>query len=118
MTIDEKTMEELRGKLLDEKKRLEDELSRFAQKTDTEGDYKTRFPDDLGDRNDENATEVEQYADNIALEQSLESQLKDVLDALEKMDNGTYGKDEETGEDIDVARLMAYPAARTNIREK
>ncbi len=116
MTIDNKVLEEVRAKLVADKERLEGELSKFASKT-SEGDYKTEFPDDIGNEQGENAIEVEEYADKLALEKSLEAQLKDVLDALEKMENGTYGADEETGEDIDVERLKAYPAARTNIKK-
>ncbi|XLQ20589.1 MAG: hypothetical protein ACKUBY_02275 [Candidatus Moraniibacteriota bacterium] len=115
--MDQKILEEFKNKLVAEKEQLEGELSKFAKKTG-EGEYKTEFPDDLGDRNDENATEVEEYTDKLALEKTLETQLKDVLDALKKMDEGTYGKDEETGDDIDVNRLNAYPAARTNITKE
>lgn len=112
--MDQKTLDELREKLIAEKDQLEGELERFAKKT-SEGEYKTDFPDDIGNRRDENATEVEEYTDKLALEDSLETQLKAVLDALKKMDEGTYGTDENTGEDIDINRLQAYPAARTNI---
>ena len=112
--MDDKKLEELKSNLVSEKEQLEEQLGKFAKKTG-EGEYKTEFPDDLGDRQDENATEVEEYTDKLALEKSLETQLKDVLDALEKMEAGAYGKDEETGENIDVNRLNAYPAARTNI---
>jgi RNA polymerase-binding transcription factor DksA len=118
MTIDAKTLEELKNQLLEERTRLEEELSKFATKTDKEGDFKTKFPEDIGNEQSENAIEVEEYVDNLALEKSLESQLKDVIDALKKMEEGTYGKDEETGEDIDVARLKAYPAARTNVTKE
>ncbi len=91
---------------------LERELSRFATKTG-EGEYKTNFPDDIGTRTDENATEVEEYADKLALEQTLEEQLKDVTDALDKLQNGGYGVCEKTGREIPIERLQAYPAART-----
>lgn len=117
MTLDQNVVEELKGKLIAEKSRLEEELGKFATKT-AEGDFKTRFPDDIGTEQGENAIEVEQYADNLGLEQSLETQLRDVIDALAKMDAGTYGTDEETGEDIVLARLQAYPAARKNISQK
>lgn len=115
MTIDEKTMQELKDMLLAEKVQLEGELSRFAKKQH-DGEYATVYPEDLGEHDDENATEAEQYVNNLAIEQSLETQLKDVIDALAKMENGTYGTDEETGEMINVDRLKAYPAARTNVR--
>lgn len=115
--MDQKILDELKEKLIAEKKQLEDELGKFATKT-AEGEYKTGFPDDVGNEQGENAIEVEEYTDKLALEQSLETQLKDVIDALAKMEDGTYGKDEKTGEDIDVNRLQAYPAARTNITKE
>ncbi len=116
MAIEQNVLEELKTQLLSEKARLEEELGKFATKK-TEGDYQTDFPDDIGNEQGENALEVEQYADNLALEQSLEAQLTDVIDALARMDNGTYGTDEETGEEIPLARLRAYPAARGNVIE-
>ncbi len=115
--MDQKILEELKGKLVAEKEQLEGELGKFATKT-AEGEYKTDFPDDVGSEQSENAIEVEEYTDKLALEQSLETQLKDVIDALAKMEEGIYGKDEETGEDIDVDRLQAYPAARANITKE
>lgn len=115
MAIDKKVLAELEEKLLQEKKKLEDELGRFASPTEKEGDFKTNFPDDLGNRRDENATEVEEYTDRLGVEKSLETQLNDILDALKKIEEGVYGVDENTGEEIKIERLQAYPAARTNI---
>ena len=117
MAIERNVLNELKEKLVTEKARLEGELGKFATKT-SEGDYKTNFPDDIGNEQGENALEVEQYAGNLALEQSLEAQLKDVIDALERMEDGTYGVDEETGEEIAIERLQAYPAARGNVVKK
>jgi hypothetical protein len=82
MTIDEKTLQELKEMLLAEKVQLEDELSRLGKKQNDQGDYETSFPENLGEHDEENATEVEQYTDNLAVEVSLETQLKDVIDAL------------------------------------
>jgi RNA polymerase-binding transcription factor DksA len=117
MAIEQNILDELKEKLLAEKVRIEGELERFATKT-SEGDYKTRFPDDIGNEQGENAIEVEQYAGNLALEQSLEAQLRDVIDALKKMDEGTYGVDEDTGEEIAIERLRAYPAARKTVSKE
>lgn len=102
---------QLKEKLLEEKTRLESELSRFADSKGA-GNYETRI-EDMGTDPDENASEVEEYVDNLGLEQNLEGQLKDVTDALAKMEAGTYGLCETTGEAIATDRLMAYPAART-----
>lgn len=114
MSLDQSTIDELKGKLRSEKEHLEGELSRFAKPTGGVGGYETQF-ENIGTDPDENASEVEEYVDNLALEQNLESQLKDVNDALEKMEKGTYGVCEQTGKDIETERLKAYPAARTAI---
>lgn len=112
MSLDQNILTELKEKLLVEKAHLEEELSRFAQTTNTPGNYETQF-ENIGTDSDENASEVEEYVDNIALENNLESQLKDVTDALGKMEKGTYGVCEKTGEEISLDRLQAYPGART-----
>lgn len=114
--IDQKILEELKVKLVEEKSHLEEELGRFAKPTDTEGDFKTEFKE-ISDDMEDNANEVEEYIGNLGVEKSLETQLKDVIDALKKMEEGTYGVDENTGEEINVDRLKVYPAARTNVSE-
>ncbi len=112
MSLDIQTLEKLKEKLLSEKNHLESELSRFATPTGAVGGYETRI-EDMGTDPDENASEVEEYVDNLGLEQNLEAQLKDVNDALIKMEQGVYGICEETGKEIALDRLEAYPAART-----
>lgn len=114
MAFDSTILVELKSKLLAEKARLEGDLSRMGTPTGAEGDYEMKF-DDIGNEPDENATEVEEYVDTVAVEGSLEGQLKDVNDALAKMDTGTYGVCEKTGEEIPLDRLRAYPAARTKV---
>lgn len=114
MALETAVLTELKSKLLAEKSRLEAELSRMGTPTGAEGDYEMKF-DDLGNDPDENATEVEEYVDTVAVEGSLEGRLKDVNDALAKMEVGTYGVCEKTGEMIPIDRLMAYPAARTKV---
>lgn len=112
MPLDTQTVDQLKKQLLSEKERLEKDLVRFAIPTGTAGSYETRI-EDMGTDPDENASEVEEYVDNLGLEQTLESQLKDVNDALEKMEKGTYGVCEATGKEIPLNRLEAYPGART-----
>jgi len=45
----------------------------------------------------------------------LEVELSEVEAALERIERGTYGIDERTGEPIDPERLEAVPTARTNV---
>lgn len=114
MALDTQTLANLKELLLAEKGRVEQELSRFATATGVVGNYETQIKD-MGTDPDENASEVEEYVDNLALEQTLEAQLKDVNDALLKMEQGTYGICEKTGKEISLDRLEAYPGARTAI---
>ena len=53
------------------------------------------------------------FDQNIALVKDLETQFNNIKDALKKIEDGTYGICEKTGEQIPVARLEASPAART-----
>lgn len=117
MAFDSKDLEELKENLLADKKRLEEELSRIAKPTGAEGEYETKF-EDIGTDEDENASEVEQYSDNLALEDTLEKQLKEVNDALKRMEKGNYGICENCNEEINIDRLRAYPAARTCLQCK
>jgi len=112
MAIDQKTLDELKTILLGEKEELEKNLGRIAKPINkAEGDYETSF-EELGTDKDDNATEVDQYSQNLSVENSLEKQLQDVLDALEKMEKGTYGKCENCAKDIPLERLQVNPSAR------
>jgi DnaK suppressor protein len=113
--INEEMKAELKVRLEAEKRRLEKELGNIAEPTGTPGDFETKF-DEIGTDKEDNATEVEAYADNLAVETSLENQLKDVNDALERIKEGTYGICENCHEEIDIERLKIYPAARVCIK--
>jgi len=115
MTLDPKTLSELKEALLKEKSELEENLSRIAKPVDKEGgDYETSF-EDIGTDRDDNATEVEQYTDNLPVEATLEKKLQDILEALQRMESGTYGICENCHQEIDTERLKASPSAKTCI---
>jgi len=115
--LDQKIVDELKAKLMEEKKALEKELSAIAKPTGTPGVYETKH-DEIGESQDENATEAEEYSDNFALENNLEKQLKEVNNALGRMKNGTYGACDNCGTQLSLDRLRAYPAARKCIQCK
>lgn len=115
--LDTKILQELKLKLEGEKAALEKELLQFAKPTGTPGNYETQH-DVIGESQDDNATEVEEYADNLALEDNLEKQLKEVNDALGRIENGTYGYCDKCGTMMSLDRLRAYPAARKCIQCK
>ena len=52
---------------------------------------------------------------NTAITDSLEIRLKNIMRALDKIENNNYGMCELSKEPIEIERLDANPAARTNI---
>src|SRR4051812_3731843 len=55
---------------------------------------------------------------DLAILEGLEGDLAEIEAALQRLDEGTYGVDEITGDPIDPARLDALPTARTNVPPK
>jgi RNA polymerase-binding protein DksA len=118
MPIDQKTLEELKQSLLKEKEELESNLSRIAKPINkASGDYEASF-EKLGEDQDENAIEVEEYSDNLPVEEALEKKLQDVIAALLEIENETYGICKNCNQEISVERLQANPSARTCIKCK
>lgn len=113
MALTQEQLTHFKEKLLEEKARLESELALLGRKVG-EGDYETNMTD-MGEDEDEAASEVEEYVDNLALEANLESQLGEVIAALGRIEAGTYGICEETGQEIAIERLEVYPSARKAI---
>lgn len=111
MAIEQTVLQELRAQLESEKLRLEHELARIANPTGTPGEYETRF-EDIGREDGDSETETEQYIDTIAVENTLEQKLHDAIEALGRVEDGSYGKCVECGEDIAIERLRAYPSAK------
>lgn len=64
------------------------------------------------DRND-NADLIEELHENNAAINELEVRLKNVNEALLRIEEGSFGICEVSGEDIEPERLNANPAART-----
>ena len=113
MTIDQKTLAEIKAALLAKKTELEENLQRIAKPVDAKtGDYAATF-DDIGSDRDDNTTEVEEYADNLPVEMTLETKLQDTILALSKIEAGTYGICENCQQEIAIERLKVNPSAKT-----
>jgi len=52
---------------------------------------------------------------DVAILEQLENDLAEIEAALQRLDEGSYGVDEVTGDPIAPERLEAYPTARTNV---
>jgi RNA polymerase-binding transcription factor DksA len=61
------------------------------------------------------ASETFEREKDLSILERLEDELAEIEAALQRVDDGTYGVDEVTGEPIDPERLDALPAARTNV---
>ncbi len=112
-------LQEMKVKLEIEKQNLETELSKFSHRNQnpSEIEFKTDFPN-IGDKEDENASEVAQFSDNLSLEGELEKGLRDVEKALELIASGKYGKCKYCNTEIDERRLMARPTSTSCIQCK
>lgn len=97
---------------------LQDEKSRVAGLI---GNIKDELDDEQGELADydqhpaDTATDTFEREKDLSILEQLEAELAEVEAALSRIDDGTYGLDERTGEPIDPARLEALPTARTNI---
>jgi len=116
--MDEKFLKELETKLEKSKKEIISELEKFASKDKKiKDDWETKYPkfDDGVDSKaiEGEADEVEEYANLLPVEHSLELQLRDINLALTRIRNGKdYGRCEKCGREISKERLRAYPEAR------
>ena len=101
-----------------EKASLEKELAKFSKKTsDAPGDFTSNFPN-FGDKEDENAAEVAEYAANLSLEQTLEKTLRDVVSALKRLEKNQYGLCKYCEKPIDQRRLLARPTSNSCVECK
>ncbi len=109
----------MKTRLEEEKKRLETELSKFSHRNQkaSETEFTTDFPN-MGDKEDENASEVARYSDNLSLEDELEKALRDVEKAEELIEKGKYGICKYCGQQIDERRLEARPTSTSCIQCK
>lgn len=113
--MDKTFLKTLEDKLIEEKTKLVEELGRFAKRNpQNDTDFNADFPQ-LGEKEDENASEVAEYSKDLTLERTLEASLKDVNKALERLHEASYGVCKYCGKHIDEKRLMARPTSTSCI---
>jgi DnaK suppressor protein len=103
-----RTPEQLRLYLEGERARLEAVIAQV----DIEGGENLGYGNHMAD----DASEAFEQAKELALHQNAEQLLKKVDDALERLEQGTYGHCEQCGVEIDPARLQALPYATLCLR--
>jgi len=110
--------QKLKEKLENEKKSIIKELESFAsQDPKQKNNWETKYPNrEDGDKSEE-ADEVQEYENKLSVEHSLELKLKDVSEALDKIENGNYGVCEKCGKPIEEERLKAVPEAKFCVKD-
>jgi RNA polymerase-binding transcription factor len=112
--LDKEFIEQQRGRLLDRKAELE-RMQRDAQEVSRERSQE--YQDAQADSGDESQYLFEREVD-ATLGQQFGQELKDVSRALEKIEEGTYGLSDGSGEQIPKGRLKAIPEALYTIEEQ
>ncbi|MBI4407187.1 MAG: TraR/DksA family transcriptional regulator [Candidatus Kerfeldbacteria bacterium] len=118
--MDQAQLEEFRVLLERRIVELKEELGTVAKPDvgdHVPGEYAAKF-ENFGDENSlepdsDSPDEVENYEVNLAVTGDLERELHRHEAALQRIADGTYGKDLKTGADIAVERLRVNPAAET-----
>ncbi len=113
--MNQKQIEELKKKLEENRDSLQEMLEHFAKKDDTpEGDWETDYPqfESNGTDMEEEADEVEEYSSLLPVEHALETKLKNVNDALKRIEEGKYGNCEGCGEEISYEKLSISPETK------
>ena len=106
---DHKFVEEMKNKLVVEKKRLLKILGGVARKE--HGDFRANYVD-FGRHQDENASEMAEFEARHGTTEVMEERLEAVERALARIDKREYGITSK-GRFISVARLRANPAAES-----
>ena len=115
--MNEQLVQENKLKLEAEAKRLREILGRSSTHDgdgEFPGEFKPKFQEG-GNDNEENASEVEQFVNDLGVTQDLEAQLIRIEAALKRIADGTYGQC-KGGDEISEERLRAVPEAETCVK--
>jgi DnaK suppressor protein len=116
--MDKAFITEMQQALEKERDRLKAELSGFTHRdTRATAAFSANFPS-YGDKEEDNAAEVAEFTDNLALQHTLEDKLEDVVAALARISAGTYGTCKYCGKEIDERRLRARPESASCVKCK
>ena len=120
-SMDDEQKELYRKKLEDERAILEDELSTVGERNPANPDDWVPVHADMdtsASDSSEQADASEAYGENATILNDLEVRHTNVTNALERLEDGTYGVCSVCGEDIEHERLEANVAADTCIAHR
>ncbi|MDQ3855070.1 MAG: TraR/DksA C4-type zinc finger protein [Chloroflexota bacterium] len=111
MTTTTRDFSELRARLEEEQTRLTGEVEALraaaVEYSESVADEDRSYGNHIAD----DATDTYEAERQLALQRNLETVLRDVNDALQRMDAGTYGICVDCGREIPIERLEARPYA-------
>jgi RNA polymerase-binding transcription factor DksA len=117
--MNEQDIQKFKKQLEEEKVALTEQLQGLGRQINDSGDWMATPDNDAtegdgfhADKN-ENADEVEDFQENIAILSELEQRYSHVVAALGRIEDGSYGNCKVSGEPIEMDRLEANPAAHT-----
>lgn len=108
--MDKKQLQKIQDKLTQEKTDVEADLTRFGGKN-------IEYPE-YGNEEGENANEITDFNDNVAIKANLEKVLLDINNALSRIKKGTYGKCKYCEKEISIKRLLVRPSSSACVRCK
>ena len=116
--MEQQDLDYFKRELVRKKSDLEGQLGRLAKENPAiEGDYVTKFNPTGEDLEDE-ATDTESFINDVPVEHELEKTLKQVNEALERIEAGTYGISLGSGEEIPIDRLKAIPETPYTVEDE
>jgi len=97
-------------KILESRKQsITEHILKFAKITNS-GEFEV-LPKDYGDSEDENSEEISDKNEDESTLATLDEELHQIEKAMEKVNNGTYGRCSKCGELIEEKRLEFNPSA-------
>lgn len=116
--IDQATINKIKKELLARQAEITNELKELAGDMDSGQEKKrVKFPD-FGDKIDENAQEIGEYSTNLATDKVLQNTLRDINNAIDRIEKGTYARCQYCQQPISKKRLLARPVASACIKCK
>jgi len=109
--MDQQFINEMKKRLLAERDKIRGQLETMTEEKVFNKDKIQVKWKDIGTKEEDSATEVADYQDQISLERNLEINLEKIDKAIDKIGKGVFGKCEKCAKEIEQARLEAYPEA-------
>ncbi|MFA6553108.1 MAG: TraR/DksA C4-type zinc finger protein [Patescibacteria group bacterium] len=109
--MDQQFIDQFKARLLDQKNKISGQLEGITHEKSFNRDKVQAKWESIGDKDEDNALEVADFQDSVALERNLEIGLEKVKTALKKIEEGKFGLCEKCGNSIEEERLLAIPEA-------